>query len=104
MPTPEQEARQQIDKQLEAAGWVIQDRDAIDLSAARGVAVREFKLEQGFGYNDYLLFVDQKAVGAFEAKKAWHTLTGVDKQVRKYLRTYPLLLEFQDFVATISRL
>jgi len=84
MVTPEQKARQQIDKQLEAAGWMIQDRDEMNLSAARGVAIREFKMERGFGFADYLLFVDGKAVGALEAKKAGHTLTGVEIQVRKY--------------------
>ena len=30
---PEQEARELIDSQLEESGWVIQDRDEINLSA-----------------------------------------------------------------------
>ena len=45
--TPEQEARREIDRQLEEAGWIIQDRDEIDLSAGLGVAIREFKLKSG---------------------------------------------------------
>jgi type I restriction enzyme R subunit len=42
MPTPEELARENIDKQLTACGWVIQDRVAMNLYAGRGVAVREF--------------------------------------------------------------
>ena len=66
MPAPEQLARQTIDDMLAAASWCVQDNDALNLSAGRGVAVREFSLKTGFA--DYLLFVDRKAIGAFEAK------------------------------------
>jgi hypothetical protein len=41
---PEERARQQIDRLLTAAGWVIQDVKADDILAARGVAIREFQL------------------------------------------------------------
>ena len=61
----EQKARVQA---LIVAGWVVQDRGTMDLSAGRGVAVREFKLTTGHGFADYLLFVDGKAVGVLEAK------------------------------------
>lgn len=67
--TPEQRARQQIDAALKAAGWAVQSRDQINLSASRGVAIREFIMASGYGTADYLLFVDGKAVGALEAKK-----------------------------------
>ena len=43
-PTPEQNARKQIDAALEAAGWIIQDRVDMNVAAAPGVAVREFKM------------------------------------------------------------
>ena len=39
---PEEKARQQIDDQLQAAGWTVQTRDEANLGAARGVAVGEF--------------------------------------------------------------
>ena len=39
---PEEKARQQIDDQLQAAGWTVQTRDEVNLGAARGVAVGEF--------------------------------------------------------------
>ncbi len=59
MPTPEEKARIQIDQQLTDCGWVLQNRDELNLHAGRGVAVREFPLDTGEA--DYLLFVDQKA-------------------------------------------
>jgi type I restriction enzyme R subunit len=43
-PTPEQQAREQIGAALQAAGWLIQDRAEMNLSAGLGVAVRKFKL------------------------------------------------------------
>jgi hypothetical protein len=37
--TPEQRARREIDADLTAAGWFVQNRDEIDLTAGRGIAV-----------------------------------------------------------------
>ena len=83
MPTtPEAKARETIDALLTAAGWSVQDRDAMNLGVSRGVAVREFALKAGFA--DYLLFVDRKAIGAVEAKKMGVTLAGVEAQSAKY--------------------
>lgn len=87
--TPEAKARVQIDAQLEAAGWVVQNRDAFNPSAGRGVAVREFPLAPGHGFADYLLFVDGAAVGVLEAKKAGVALTGVEVQSAKYTSGLP---------------
>ena len=87
--TPEQLARIQIDALLTSAGWAVQDADAINLSAARGVAVREFGLKPGHGAADYLLYVDQKAAGVVEAKAAGYTLTGVETQSVKYSEGLP---------------
>jgi type I restriction enzyme R subunit len=86
---PEQQAREEIDAALVAAGWVLQDRDSMNLSAGRGVAVREFKLTTGHGFADYLLFVDGKAVGVLEAKPEGHTLSGVEVQAQKYAAGLP---------------
>jgi hypothetical protein len=33
------------------------------LSAGRGIAVREFPMKSGFGFADYLLYLDRKAAG-----------------------------------------
>jgi type I restriction enzyme R subunit len=86
---PEQQAREQIDAALEAAGWAVQDRDEIDLGASQGVAIREFQMKPDHGFADYLLFVDGRAVGALEAKPAGTTLTGVEGQVRMYSEGLP---------------
>ena len=89
LDTPEKRARQAIDAALVAAGWQVQSRDAINLQASRGIAVREFPLKPGHGYADYLLYVDRQAVGVIEAKKAGTTLTGVEVQAEKYAAGMP---------------
>ena len=86
--TPEQKARHDIDAKLIASGWLVQDRDDLDLTAGRGIAVREFPMKSGFGFADYLLYLDRKAVGAVEAKAAG-TLTGVEAQSAKYAAGLP---------------
>jgi len=45
--TPEDQARQNIDKLLEDAGWSVQSKKETNLAAARGVAIREFPLKSG---------------------------------------------------------
>jgi type I restriction enzyme R subunit len=78
MPSPEELAREKIDKLLTDCGWTIQNRNTINLSAARGIAIRERDEV------DYLLFVDGKAIGTVEAKPEGYTLTGVEEQSGKY--------------------
>jgi type I restriction enzyme R subunit len=46
-PIPKSLARQQIDQLLAASGWTVQDCATMNLSASRGVAVREFPVEGG---------------------------------------------------------
>jgi type I restriction enzyme R subunit len=53
--TPEDRARENIDKLLTAAGWIVQDKKEANLTAGRGVAVREFPMKSGHGEADYLL-------------------------------------------------
>src|SRR5690242_4152006 len=86
---PEAEARVEIDAAFVAAGWAVQDRGQVNLSASLGVAVREFKLKQGHGSADYLLFVNGKAVGVLEAKPQGNTLIGVEPQIKKYATGLP---------------
>ncbi len=64
---PEQTARTEIDRLLQVAGWTVQDVSAVNLHAARGVAIREFPLA-GHGFADYLLHVDGRAAGVIEAR------------------------------------
>src|SRR5436190_13683008 len=85
--TPEQKSRQQIDRQLEQSGWIVQDYRQMNISAGLGVAVREFPLTTGDA--DYMLYADAKAIGVVEAKPKGHTLTGVETQSGKYLDGLP---------------
>ena len=87
--TPEDRARQNIDKLLTGAGWIVQDKGATNLSAGRGVAVGEFPLKSGHGEADYLLFIDSAPVGVVEAKKEGDTLAGVEIQTTKYSEGVP---------------
>ena len=80
---PRRLAREKIDKLLTECGWTIQNRSTINLSAARGVALREALLKERDEV-DYLLFVDGKAIGTVEAKPEGFTLTGVEEQSGKY--------------------
>src|SRR5262245_3821807 len=86
--TPEQRARREIDADLTAAGWIIQNREDLDLTAGRGIAVSNFTMKPGFGFADYLLYLDRKAAGAVEAKPEG-TLTGVEPQSAKYAAGLP---------------
>lgn len=83
MMTPEGRARQKIDDLLKKSGWIIQDRADFDRTAGLGVVVREFLMEDGTEA-DYLLFVEGKACGVIEAKKAGQTLSGVENQSHGY--------------------
>lgn len=91
MPTlnPEEQARQNIDALLAAAGWIVQDRRDANPSAGRGVAIREFPMRPGYGEADYLLYVDGMALGVIEAKKEGSTLTGFELQTEKYSQGLP---------------
>lgn len=84
---PEEQARQDIDKQLDKANWNIQDYKKINLGAGPGVAVREFPTNAG--PVDYALFANRKAVGVVEAKPTGSTLSGVAEQTAKYIRNFP---------------
>jgi hypothetical protein len=86
---PEQRAREEIDRLLTAAGWVVQGMADVNLGAAAGVAIREFPLNNGHGFADYLLYFDGKACGVIEAKKQGATLTGVEVQSARYAQRLP---------------
>ena len=90
--TPEAKARETIDALLTQAGWYVCDMAQANIHAARGVALREFPLNPGFGFADYLLYVDGKAVGVIEAKKEGATLTGVEVQSARYAQGLPATL------------
>jgi len=106
---PEQIARDIIDEMLQEAGWKIQSKKEVDLSANKGVAVREYQTDVGPA--DYVLFVNRKPVGIIEAKREeeGHRLTVVEEQSStyakaklKYLNNAPLPFVYES-TGTITR-
>lgn len=100
---PEQQARDRIDAFLIQAGWVVQPKNKIDLSAGLGVAVREYQTDAGPA--DYVLFVDRQPTGVIEAKREeeGHRLTVVEEQSTgyadsklKYLNNQPLAFVYES--------
>jgi type I restriction enzyme, R subunit len=89
MPTPEDKARENIDRLLTQAGWAVRDQSDANILAYRGVAIRNFTLKPGHGFADYLLYVDGRAAGVIEAKKEGVTLTGVETQSERYTKGLP---------------
>ncbi|MHB8717745.1 MAG: hypothetical protein ACYDAC_02480 [Candidatus Dormibacteria bacterium] len=85
----EARARIDIDKQLEAAGWIVQHAAQANVGAGLGVAVREFALEKGHGRVDYLLFLIGQPAGVIEAKPQGTTLVEVEHQSGKYVDGLP---------------
>jgi type I restriction enzyme R subunit len=47
MLTPEDRAREDIDRLLTQAGWVVRDQSGANILAYRGVAIRNFCLKTG---------------------------------------------------------
>ncbi|MFI0795631.1 DEAD/DEAH box helicase family protein [Micromonospora rubida] len=82
-PLNEAQTRVEIDRQLAAAGWSVQDENQLNLYAATGVAVREVTLATGRA--DYLLYVAQRLVGVIEAKREGTAPRGVEAQLDRYL-------------------
>ncbi|HET6481994.1 MAG TPA: type I restriction-modification enzyme R subunit C-terminal domain-containing protein [Actinoplanes sp.] len=85
----EQKARVMIDRQLTEAGWLVQDKSALNLFAGPGVAVRESIMAAGHGRVDYLLYVNQQVVGVIEAKPVGTALSGVEWQSAMYATGLP---------------
>ena len=94
--TPEARARQTIDALLAAAGWHVCNVVNANLhagdGAVKGVAIREFPLNTGHGFADYLLYVNGKACGVIEAKKEGATLGGMGVQSTRYAQGLPAAL------------
>ena len=81
---PEDKSRLVIDKKLKESGWAVQDVKSVNLTAALGIAVREFPTSTG--PVDYALFVDGVPVGVIESKKAesGENITVVEGQSSRY--------------------
>ena len=86
---PEEKARVKIDKMFEDAGWQVISRDeyTLNLTAA---AIKEGLLKHNFEA-DYFLFINGKAVGVLEAKRAEIDVDcdEVKGQAEKYVNNVP---------------
>lgn len=82
--TPGQRARTEMERLLEAAGWLVQDYKQAQIHAARGVTIRRFSLNPGFGETDSLCYVNAKAARVIEAKKVGAVLNSVEVQSGMY--------------------
>ena len=87
--TPEELARQKIDRMFSDAGWAVVDRDHFSPEDS-AVAVEE-GLMNGNLEADYLLFINGKAVGVLEAKREEVDVTSsvVCEQAEHYTRSVP---------------
>ena len=92
--TPEEKARQEIDRQLDACGWIVQDHKSMNIMAGQGVVVSEFPLKTGSV--DCLFYLDGKVAGVIEAKPEGRTLRGVTSissgsrtRASRILKTFP---------------
>jgi len=85
--TPEQKARNTIDRKLIASGWVIQDMHTLNFSANPGIVVKEYQTDAGFA--DYMLFINRQPVGVIEAKREEeaHHITTVEEQSGDYAKS-----------------
>lgn len=81
---PEQYARDQIDAQLRASGWAIQNKGEWNHNEGIGQAVREYQTDTGPA--DYVLFVNRQPVGVIEAKRedSGQNITAVEDQTNRY--------------------
>lgn len=86
--SPEEKARIEIDKQLNTAGYIVQDMSELNIYAGKGVIVREYPTDTG--EVDYLIFINQQPVGIIEAKaitKGEKLITEVEDQTRRYVNS-----------------
>lgn len=87
--TPEEKARQKIDRMFSDAGWDVINREEYS-AGMTAVAIREGIL-QGNKEADYFLFLNGKAVGVLEAKREEVDITAqsVSEQAEDYARSVP---------------
>lgn len=81
---PEQLARDKIDAMLIASGWLLQNKNSINLNAGLGIAIREYQTDVGPA--DYVLFVSKIPAGIIEAKREEeaHRLSMHEEQTEGY--------------------
>ena len=92
--TPEQRARREIDANLEAAGWLVQDLKELELTAGPGIAVREFPTKSGRVGGPHSVcghagwWPPSRRRG--EAQRVLSRFSGVEAQTDKYAAGLPV--------------
>ena len=86
---PEEKARVKIDQMFYDAGWLVVDRDFYSPTIT-AAAIREALLMRN-NETDYFLFINGKAVGVLEAKRAEVNVASdiVSEQAIRYSRYVP---------------
>ena len=98
----EAQTREEIDARLIAAGWLVQDKSAMNLYAGdtgiHGVAIREMDTQTGPA--DYMLFIQGKACGIVEAKREGSNLGMVAEQASRYAVSHSKITQLGANVGT----
>lgn len=100
--SPEARARQTIDALLTAAGWHVCDVASANIRAATGVAIREFPLNAGHGFADYLLYVNGKACGVISV--IYRLIKFGEEFIVQRLRGNPLDKNARVVICNIQRM
>ena len=84
---PEQIARDKIDMLLKQSGWTVQEFKYMNLSVAKGIAVKEYRTEVGPA--DFVLFIDGDPIGIIEAKRKEEGshLSAHEQQLELYIQS-----------------
>ena len=85
---PEEKAREEIDKLLINAGWEVVNKEQLDITSDKGIALRELGMSDN-GRADYILIYKGKALGVIEAKKYGTPLSIVEEQSKRYSNKLP---------------
>jgi len=101
--TPEQIARDHIDKLLEQANWVA-DMKPLNWGTGPGIAIREYKTTSGHA-PDYALFVDKEPVGIIEAKKEeeGHKIGTHEDQAEDYAKSKLKWFDDVEFIPFVYK-
>lgn len=85
--TLKEKKRQGIDAQLTASGWVVQTRDQIIFTAARGIAISDLCLTTR--KPKFTPFVDSGVLGTIETFHKCRSILRVKEQSGKYVNSFP---------------
>lgn len=98
MTKPEELACEDIDQALRQAGWEVLDRASANIDAGQGVAVREFPLKSGYGFADYLLYVETCFTSRLDVEARSRSIFNLHQPetLAEWLDADPLLLPTVD--------